>query len=243
MRTIFISLFCAVFPAAAGIELRAQQKTLEDNSDYAMRITLHKLEADDKKDKYLMEITFESKRDYDMYYSVAKSANTAMMNTSMGLIKVQNATGLVKSTGFTGALTRWETTNNEALVMVEKNGILKGQFKFSVPAGADPLVTFTSNTVFRRLEAFPLRLNAIIVNGTWNSTCLAGVATLSYIDTGVVHYLLQGINGKYIKWIKQSENTFVRSESQGTTLSFNMSTGQFTYTNSDGVFCIWKKEH
>jgi hypothetical protein len=237
------SLFAASVFSADDNALKAQQRIVEENADYVMRIQLHKLEADEKKDKYLMEITLANKRDYDLYYAVAKPANGVPINTALGTIKVQNATGLVKSTGFSGILTRLETTNNESLVFIEKNKMLQGQFKFAVPAGAEPLVTFTGNTTFRKLEAFSLRLNAMIVDGTWNSNCLSAASTLSYIDTGSVHYLLQGLNGKYIKWVKQSENTFVRSESQGTILTYSLSTGQFTYTNNDGVYCVWRREN
>jgi len=242
MKKLCYLLSAALLLSTAGKEIRAQQRIIEDNADFSLRIQLHKLEADEKKDKYLMEISLANKRNYDLYYAVAKNSNVSYMNTSMGTIKVQNATGLMKSTGFSGALTRLETINNEALVVIEKQETLQGQFKFSVPGGTEPLVTFTGNTVFRKLESFPLRLNAIIVNGTWNSACLSAASTLSYIDTGAVHYMLQGLNGRYIKWLKQTENTFVRSESQGTTLTYSLATGQFTYTNTDGVFCVWRKE-
>lgn len=242
MKRLFIAslvLLSAVWPLGT---ISAQTKTIEENADFDVRITLSKLESDSKKDKYLMEVSLVSKRDYDLYYAVAKGAADQHINSAMGSLKVHNATGLVKSTAVTGTQTRWETTNNEMLMQLAKNANLKSQFKFSVPKGNQPVVTYTGINQPKGLSEFSLRLNAALVNGTWNSSCLTSPITLSYVDTGAVHYILQSINGRYIKWLKQTENTFTRAESFGTTLSFNRSNGQFFYTNTDGIFCVWRKE-
>jgi hypothetical protein len=222
--------------------ISAQSKTIEENPDFDVRITLSKLESDSKKDKYLMEVSLVNKRDYDLYYAVAKGDGDQNTRSALGSLKVHNATGLIKSTAVSGTPTRWETTNNEMLMQLGKNATLKTQFKFSVPKGNQPVVTYTGVNAPKKLEDFSLRLNAALVNGTWNSSCLTAPITLSYVDTGAVHYILQTINGRYIKWIKQTENTFARAESFGTTLSFNRSNGQFFYTNTDGIFCVWRKE-
>ena len=97
MKKLCYLLSAELLLSTAGKEIRAQQRIIEDNADFSLRIQLHKLEADEKKDKYLMEISLANKRNYDLYYAVAKNSNVSYMNTSMGTIKVQNATGLMKS--------------------------------------------------------------------------------------------------------------------------------------------------
>jgi hypothetical protein len=222
--------------------LYAQIKTIESNSNLEIRVNLLKLETDSKKDKYLMEISLENKREYDIFYPVSKTPNSNYINTSLGFIKVHNANGLIKTNNISGELTRWQTTNNEVLVMLATGKVIKDQFKFSVSTGEEPVLTFSGNATFKKLQDFNLRLNDAMINGTWNSSCLSNPITLSYVDTGKINYLLQSINGRYVKWIKQTENTFLREETTGTTLTYNRSNGQFQYSNSDGVFCAWKKE-
>jgi len=242
MKHLFLGIPFLILGFIPTETISAQTKTIEENTNFDVRITLSKLESDSKKDKYLMEVSLVNKRDYDLFYAVAKGTAEQNVNTAMGSLKVHNATGLIKSTAVSGTPTRWETTNNEMLVQLSKNANLKTQFKFSVPKGNQPVVTYTGINTPKKLEEFSLRLNAALINGTWNSSCLTAPITLSYVDTGAVHYILQSINGRYIKWLKQTENTFTRAESFGTTLSFNRSNGQFFYTNTDGIFCVWRKE-
>ncbi len=242
MKPSFLRNLLPMMGLLSVSSLCAQTKTIEENVNFDVRITLSKLESDSKKDKYLMEVSLVNKRDYDLFYAVEKGTAEQNVNAAMGSLKVHNATGLIKSTAVSGSPTRWETTNNEMLVQLAKNANIKSQFKFSVPKGNQPVVTYTAVNTPKKLDEFSLRLNAALVNGTWNSSCLTSPITLSYVDTGAVHYILQSINGRYIKWLKQTENTFTRAESFGTTLSFNRSNGQFFYTNTDGIFCVWRKE-
>lgn len=242
MKPAFLTILSLILGFNPILRLEAQTKTIEENANFDVRITLSKLESDAKKDKYLMEVSLVNKRDYDLFYAVAKGTAEQNVNSAMGSLKVHNATGLIKTTTISGTATRWETTNNESLVQIGKSSPVKSQFKFSVPKGVQPVLTYTGINTPKKLEEFSLRLNAALVNGTWNSSCLTSPITLSYVDTGAVHYILQSINGRYIKWLKQTENTFTRAESFGTTLSFNRSNGQFFYTNTDGIFCMWRKD-
>lgn len=54
--------------------------------------------------------------------------------------------------------------------------------------------------------------------------------------------LVQMINGKQQVWQMISENIFEKINDKSASLTYNKTGNIFTYTNVDGVICMWNKK-
>ena len=85
-------------------------------------------------------------------------------------------------------------------------------------------------------------LDDTFINGVWNSNCGNNNISLTFVDVANGKILLQSVNGKQIRWIKQTSTTFVRETDSNSTLTFNKGENKFYYTSSDGNNCEWVKK-
>jgi hypothetical protein len=211
---------------------------------------LTKLVENPKKDKYLISVSSQNKNDFDLYYPLAlmKNANgTESVNlflaTGFAKITIRNSTGWFgDGKQIEGQQTKIKTENNELLVILEKQKIYNFETEFNVKHGDTPIITNSYLNTVRKLSEFNLMLDDSFINGVWNSNCGNNTISLTFIDVENVKILLQSVNGKQIRWIKQSATTFIKESDSNSTLSFSKAENKFYYTSSDGNNCEWNKK-
>ena len=106
-------------------------------------------------------------------------------------------------------------------------------------------MTNTVNYSFSKLADFDLRINREMIDGLWQSTCGSVSMNFAFVErtSTSMAYILQSVNGKQIKWFKQTEITFTRENDNATTLSYQKSNNTFLYSSSDGISCTLTKKN
>ena len=244
--TLFILLLCITFKGIAQEEIQLASK---DNVDINYQLLLE--EEGRKKDKYILIINAQNNNDIDLYYEVPliRDGNgnwqLPIIPEEKGLAKVyvRNSTGLFgDGRSIIGDQTELITTNNTLLFQFRSGDILTQEINFKVKSGVTPLLTNSFNKVLKPLEEFDLQLSNDMVNGNYVSNCgniLINIEAQSSVDKG--DYLVQTTNGKQFIWLRTSETSFIRENSQDMTLTFNKESNEFIYSTSDGINCNWSK--
>lgn len=247
MRTCLLTL-CIII----SYSLTAQEKiTLNTQDGIQVTYELTKMDEGDKKDTYLVVARAENTNDHDVYYSIpmTRQANgsyviSATANQYFAQTSVRNSTSLFGDhVNFKGTETKITTNDNKLLYTIAKGAFVSGEQKFKVKKGAKPVLTNTFLLSLKPLDYYDVAINETMVNGDWISDCGNIQMNLTMIKNEHGDIVLQQlVNGRQNNWVKKTAHTFEKSADSNATLSFNKTNGSFTYTNTDGVLCVWKRK-
>lgn len=214
--------------------------------------TLTKLESTDKKDKYLIQVTLVNANSNPVYYAIPgivnadKTVTMDPFNDKFAKVKIRNSTGLFgDGIGLSGDNTGLVTTGNGFVYVIHPGKMYNSETTFKVKTGEAPIVTNTVKQNLNQLSNYDLQINRSMIDGLWKSTCTSVDMSLSYVEmTGTSPAsIIQSVNGKQIKWIKQTDITFVRENDNSTTLSYQKATNSFLFSSSDGISCTLTKKN
>lgn len=229
-----------------------EEKKLNSKDGIDISYQLIMEEEGSKKDKYILIVNAVNNSNEDLYYPVTLIKNTSgelslpPFNENLGFTKilVRNSTGLFgdgQSVG--GEQTTFFTTKDEIIFIIKKGNVYSAETTFKVKNGAKPLITNTFTKTFNDLSTYDLKLTAAMVTGDFISTCGNIRINLNVLnDTVRGEYLIQTTNGNQFIWIRKSENSFARENSNDYTLTFNKKNNSFLYSTADGMSCDWKRE-
>jgi hypothetical protein len=247
MKTILL-----VVSLSICYSLTAQEKiTLNTQDGIQVTYELTKMDDGDKKDTYLVIVKAENTNSHDVYYSVpmTKQANgtfvvSATANLLFAQTSVRNSTSLFGDhVNLKGTETKITTNDNKLLYTLPKGAFISGEQKFKVKKGAKPVLTNTFLLSLKPLDYYDVAINETMINGDWVSDC--GNIQMNLTMTKNEHggeVLQQLVNGKQNNWVKKTAHTFEKTADSNANLSFNKTNGSFTYTNTDGVLCVWKRK-
>ena len=242
----------ALFFATVGSLFSQNAIELANIDNVKITYTLTKLEAKETKDKYLIQVNLTNTNSYPIYYSVPglvnadKSVTMDPFSLSFAKVKIRNSTGLFgDGIGLAGDNTQMMTTTNGFIHVILPGKIYNSETTFKVKKDEVPLVTNTIKHNLNKLSNYDIRINAATINGLWSSSCTTINMTLAFEENvaGAVPYILQSVNGKQIKWLKQTEITFTRENDNSTTLSYQKSSNTFLYSSADGISCTLTKKN
>lgn len=229
------------------------QKEIElaDKNDVKISYQLLLEDEGKKKDSYILIVNALNESETDLYYEVALTENNQgqlqlpFIPEEKGFTKilVRNSTGLFgDGQSIIGEQTDLITTDNSMLFHLKKGDILTQETTFKVKTGIKPLITNTFNKTLKPLEGFDIQISGDMLDGDYISSCgdiRININGQNSEEKG--DYLLQTTNGNQFIWLRTSETTFVRENSDDLTLIFNKDENKFTYSTSDGINCIWNK--
>ena len=244
-----VSVF--ILTIICNLNLFSQEEvTIGSKENVIITYQLTKLEENPKKDKYLISVSSQNKNDFDLYYPLAilKNADgTENVNpyasTGFAKIVIRNSTGWFgDGKQIVGQQTKVRTESNELLVVLEKQKIYNFETEFNVKHGETPIITNSYLNTLRKLSEFNIMLDDSFINGVWTSSCGNNTILLTFVDVANGKILLQSVNGKQIRWVKQTATTFIKETDTNSTLTFNKGENKFYYTSSDGNNCEWAKK-
>lgn len=220
----------------------------KDNVEISYQLT--ELDKNSKKDKYLITISFENKSDSDLYYALPLMKNSEgkeflnpLLTRGFANVLIRNSTGLFRDgRQLIGQETILRTEDNGVLIGLEKNKIYNVEDEFTVKAGEKPIITNSYLNTLRKLDQFNIKMSDAFINGMWQSNCGNTNISLSIVNENGQEKLLQTVNGKQIKWLKQNSTTFAKENDTNSTLTYNKSNNKFFYSSSDGNNCEWTKK-
>jgi hypothetical protein len=232
--------------------LMSQDKTPLNNQDgIYVTYELTKIETTSKKDTYIAVVKAENKNTYDVFYGVpllkqANGTTTASIsaNKSFAQTSVRNATGLFgENINLTGNQTTLITNDNKLLFSVPKGEFITLQNEFKVKSGIKPVLSNQFLVPLKKIDFFTIELDETLINGVWVSDCGNVQMVLTLIrDQNGKTVIQQSVNGKLNNWVKTNTILFEKSTDYTVTLSFNKQAASFTYFNTDGVSCTWRKQ-
>ncbi len=240
-----------LFIGCCFTSLFAQEKiTLNNQDGIQVSYELTKMDEGDKKDTYLVIVKAENTNDFDVFYSIplTKQPNgnfavSASQNLHFAQTSVRNTTALFgEHVNLKGADTKLTTNDHKILFTIPKGGFVTGEQKFKVKKGVKPVLTNTFLFPLRALDRFDIAINETMINGDWIADCGNIHMNLSMTTNEKGETVVQQlVNGRQNTWIKKTSHTFEKLNDSNATLSFNKTNGSFTYTNTDGVLCVWKR--
>ena len=214
--------------------------------------TLTKLESTDKKDKYLIQVTLVNSNSTPIYYAIPgivnadKTITMDPFNDKFAKVKIRNSTGLFgDGIGLSGDNTGLVSTNNSFIYVLHPGKIYNSETTFKVKTGELPIVTNTVKQNLNQLSYYDLQINRSMIDGLWKSTCTSVDMSMAFQEmTGTSPaVIIQSVNGKQIKWLKQTEITFTRENDNSTTLSYQKASNSFLFSSSDGITCTLTKKN
>ncbi|GAA4850027.1 hypothetical protein [Algivirga pacifica] len=232
--------------------LSAQQETVIGTKD-GIKVSYQLLLKDEgkKKDKYILIVNAVNETDQDLYYAVPlipdAEGNLAMPfsdeEQGFSKVRVRNSTSIFGAgRSVVGEQTELYTTNNELLFLVKKGGHYTNETTFKVEAGNKPLLTNTFTNIVKPLGAYDIKISPAVVNGDYVASCGDVRLNLSFQTTEEDgEHLVATVNGQQFIWLKSTETSFVRKDSNEFTLTYDSHTQSFHYATSDGMLCTWGK--
>lgn len=232
--------------------VQAQDKVLLNSQD-GIYITyqLTKIKDGTKKDTYLAVVKAENKNDYDVFYGIplTKLPNgtttvSILENKLFAQSSVRNSTSLFgDNINLSGQETKLITNDNKILYSISKGDFITAEDEFKVRKGEKPILTNTFLLPLKGIENFDIAINETVINGDWSANCgnIPMNLTMAKNEKNET-VIIQLVNGKQNIWRKTSTNTFEKLNDRSTTLSYNKQHNNFTYSNTDGVFCLWVKK-
>lgn len=245
-----ISMFAWLF-GSFGSLFGQNSVEIANIDNVKIQYTLTKLESKESKEKYLIQVNVVNNNDYPMYYLLPgyvaqdKSIMIATLNVNFAKIKVRNSTGLFgDGIGLSGDNSNMKTINNGFLFVLSPGKIYNSETTFKVKTGEEPLVTNTVNFNLNKLSNFDVKINSANVNGICGSTCSSMDLSLTFEENiGGISYIIQSVNGKQSKWLKQTEINFTRENDNSTTLTYQKANNTFLFSSSDGISCTLTKKN
>ncbi len=216
-----------------------------------IQYSLTKLESKETKEKYLIQVNVVNNNSYPMYYVVPgivnedKSVTMDPLNLNFAKIKIRNSTGLFgDGIGLAGDNSNMKTISNGFLFALMPGKIYNFETTFKVKTGDLPLVTNTVKSNLNKLSNFDVKINSANINGIWSSTCSSMDLSLTFEENiGGISYIIQSVNGKQSKWLKQTEMNFTRENDNSTTLTYQKANNTFLFSSSDGISCTLTKKN
>ncbi len=216
-----------------------------------IQYSLTKLETKETKEKYLIQVNVVNNNSYPMYYVVPgivnedKSVTMDPLNLNFAKIKIRNSTGLFgDGIGLAGDNSNMKTISNGFLFALMPGKIYNFETTFKVKTGDLPLVTNTVKSNLNKLSNFDVKINSANINGIWSSTCSSMDLSLTFEENiGGISYIIQSVNGKQSKWLKQTEMNFTRENDNSTTLTYQKANNTFLFSSSDGISCTLTKKN
>jgi hypothetical protein len=216
-----------------------------------IQYSLTRLESKETKEKYLIQVNVVNNNSYPMYYVVPgivnedKSVTMDPLNLNFAKIKIRNSTGLFgDGIGLAGDNSNMKTISNGFLFALMPGKIYNFETTFKVKTGDLPLVTNTVKSNLNKLSNFDVKINSANINGIWSSTCSSMDLSLTFEENiGGISYIIQSVNGKQSKWLKQTEMNFTRENDNSTTLTYQKANNTFLFSSSDGISCTLTKKN
>ncbi|KAB8153357.1 hypothetical protein EZY14_008990 [Kordia sp. TARA_039_SRF] len=239
MKKITILLSLLVFVSAYS------QTELLKSKGVEVTYQLIKEKETRNKNKFIMMVSVVNTSNEDYYYTVSSNANTRILQgDGFVKVKVRNSSGwLGDGKAITGEPTEYVTVDNDYLYVIKAGEMYNSETTFRIKKNREPLITGNFTKTLKTLEEFDLKVDATMINGDWISSCGNIRITLSHFAANEKRreYILQTVNGKQFTWIRNSENSYVREDNTGYSLTFNKDAQTFTYSSEDGISCEWKK--
>lgn len=234
------------------LALHAQQEVVISNQNgFQISYKAQKL-SDGSKDKWLVTVMAINNTQENIYYSVPTMKNTDGTVTVNPLstqysskVTVRNATGFLSSSDvkIKGENSSLYTENKAGyLLQYEPGRMYNYENTFNLKHGDTPIVTVSHNYQLKKAADFNIETSSKNIDGDYKNSCGNGVFTLTLKEENGKTYLVQTVNGKQIKWVKQSSTQFAKESDTGTTLSYNKTKQTFLYSSSEGMNCEWTKQ-
>lgn len=230
--------------------LSQEEKEISNQNKFKITYKTQKL-SDGDKDEWLVTATAVNENEDALYYGVQtlKEDNgtyisNALSRQIVSAITVRNAKGFLASdeVKIKGEDTKIFTENMaNILFKFEAGQIYNFENTFKVRHGDTPVITISHFYTLKMLKDFKIEMSNEMVEGNYKSTCGQNTFSITLSKENGATYILQSINGKLVKWIKNSSTQFIKENDENTTLSFNKTTNKFSYSSSDGVNCEWTK--
>lgn len=251
----YIGQLLMILMMSLCLSVNAQERIpLNGQSGINLSYQLSKIEESDKRDRYKLVVTAENVNPYDVYYTIAMKKQTdgqfrlnSYDNFSLAEVYPKNATGLMgvlnDAAKITGEQTKAVTKNNEVLFKLAKGQVLSGEVRFAVKPGQKPELVSKFNRAVKKIEEYDMTSTGEPLTGSWISNCGNVSMTLKpgKNDKGQ-EVIYQTVNGRQNTWLMISDNIFEKPGDKQATLTFNKTGNIYTYTNLDGVVCIWSKK-
>lgn len=250
MKTkLFLIITLFIFISGFGQE----EKKVGEKNGVAVTYQLLLKGQTSKKDKYLLIVNVVNNSEKDVYYKVPliKDSKTGKLNLpylgeQLGFtkIKVRNSKGLFgNGKSIIGEFTNLLTTDNQAVYIIKKGSIYNQETSFSTSKGVKPLVTNSFTKVLGDISEYDLMLTAEILNGEFVSSCGNMKININAATDAIRgDHLVQTTNGRQFIWVRKTEESFVRENSNDYTLTYNKNTNSYNYSTADGIFCEWVRE-
>jgi len=252
MKSRFTIIIALLLLLLLTINVSAQEEKVLGSKN-GIKITYQLLleQEGKKKDKYILIVNAINDTQSNLFYEVPLSKDTngkwilPIIPEQKGFTKisVRNSTGLFgNGQSIIGDQTKLLTTNNSILYEIKRGEIYTQETTFKVRKGNKPLITNLFSKTLKDLEVFDLQLSADMLKGDYLSSCgnlKVNINVSNSPEKG--DYLIQTTNGKQFLWLRSSETTFTRENSQDFTLTFNKDNNTYNYSTSDGISCSWTK--
>jgi len=207
--------------------------------------------SEGSKDKWLITVTAVNKTDNQLYYAMPTMKQTdgsylvnSFASQFSSKVTVRNATGFLASDGvkIKGEQTKLFTENKASILSQYDPGrIYNYENTINVKHGDTPIVTVSHTYPLKKLNEFNVEVSATLIDGDYKTSCSSNSFSLSTKEENNKTFLLQSVNGKQIKWLKNSATLFVKENDTNSTLSYNKEKKTFSYSSSDGINCEWTK--
>ena len=222
--------------------------TVRSKDGITVTYTLIKTSGGDKHDWYRLEMSARNDNPHDVYYAKYAATTTTPNTYSFSRVIVYN-TSRLEGFGRTtipvqGDATEMKTDRNMMLFRISAGRRISAGAEFTVKTGQQPNVFFGLDGPFQQLNAFKLVMQAEpLAGGTWISSCGNVPMELQQISQpGGRIELRQRVNGRDQTWVKNAQGIFEKPGDPGARVSWNSVGNVYTYTNDDGVVCLWQKK-
>lgn len=246
---ICLRTLLATFLLMPGIAVRSQgTDTIRSKDGITVTYTLKKTSAGDKHDWYRLDMSARNDLPHDVYYSKFSASTTTPNTYSFSRVIIYNTSRLEGFGGTTipvqGDATGMKTDRNMMLFRIGAGRRISTSAEFTVKSGQQPNVFFGLDGPFQKLETFKLVMSSEPVSAaTWISSCgnVAMELQQSPQPDGRIE-LRQRVNGREQVWIRNAQGIFEKPGDPGARVSWNSVGNVYTYTNDDGVVCLWQKK-
>lgn len=227
----------------------AQERVISTQDGFEIKYTSKKL-SEGSKDKYLITVTAINRNAYPLFYGVATTNNNgtvtvnALLNQYSEKVTVRNATGFLASDGvkIKGELLDLFTEGKaQQLYKYDADKPYNYENEINVKHGDTPIITVTHTYSLKPLSRFNIEASAAMLDGTYKNGCGNTTFSIAVQTNQAVTVLVQTVNGKQVRWIKNSATSFTKENDPNSTLSYNKEKNSFLYSNADGVSCEWSK--
>jgi len=226
------------------------EKEIYNQNNFRISYKSQKI-SDGDKDEWLITATAINENDEALYYSVptvkqndgSYIANILARQISSA-ITVRNTKGFLANNEvkIKGEETKILTEDNSNILFKFSAGqIYNFESTFKVRHGDTPIITLSHFYILKPIKEFKIEISNDMIEGNYKSSCGQNSFSLSLSKENGKIFILQSINGKQVKWNKNSSTQFIKENDETTTLSFNKLTNKFSYSSSDGVNCEWTK--